>query len=575
MDKFNKFTKPKYLINHSNIQIKQNPKTLITSENPPPPKEEDNNKTMTIEEENEYKNKIAQLNKDLEKERKKVQKIQNDPNVILKLKKEINTKNKEIKKFAIINTNQRNELEQLSKELDNKLDKMNYKAVTRNIKIESKKINDMKFKKHLTEQEIYENNISSKEKQLKNIMSLMEILQKENEKLKSKLDNAKNTEKKFKLIDGQKEQERQLAILNNDIKQKRLQLNEHSKCVGLKNELLKRISLIKEEITINHEKLTEFQKKYENLENKINLEQNKPKQSNIKPKSKFHRFIAQNLRAENANSEDEMISVPPKISQMFSEKELKAMFIALDRNKIKYEALLRRFNTQNTYVDSLETKHKLDVKQKLNKINELDEQIEFMNVKKGEYNANIQLFKKQINDVQEEKKLYKLKINKINEVLSKKNKINSRKEREIKLLGSQLLKLKKYLKDGELEKIQNEPEIEIQGDEETSEISGQNDEVTDLTEKTGFYENNDNNINNIKLHKNNIIDNNNEDETENDGKERNNIFIDNEEDEGENNEHEEKSNIGENEGDNIVSGDNNEDSNSVENRSITSGDDDD
>ena len=251
------------------------------------------------------------------------------------------------------------------------------------------------------------------------------------------------------------------------------------------------------------------------------------------------------------------------------------MFIALDRNKIKYEALLRRFNTQNTYVDSLETKHKLDVKQKLNKINELDEQIEFMNVKKGEYNANIQLFKNQINDVQEEKKLYKLKINKISEVLSKKNKINSRKEREIKLLGSQLLKLKKYLKDGELEKIQNEPEIEIQGDEETSEISGQNDEVTDLTEKTGFYENNDNNINNIKLHKNNIIDNNNEDETENDGKERNNIFIDNEEDEGENNEHEEKSNIGENEGDNIVSGDNNEDSNSVENRSITSGDDDD
>ena len=36
-----------------------------------------------------------------------------------------------------------------------------------------------------------------------------------------KLDNSKNTEQKLKLIDGQKEQERQLNLLNNDIKQKK------------------------------------------------------------------------------------------------------------------------------------------------------------------------------------------------------------------------------------------------------------------------------------------------------------------------------------------------------------------
>ena len=72
---------------------------------------------------------------------------------------------------------------------------------------------------------------------------------------------------------------------------------------------------------------------------------------------------------------------------IFTDKELNAMFNALDKNRTKYDALLKRFNVQNIYVDSLEARHKLDIKQKLDKINELDEQIEFMSIKKGEYNT--------------------------------------------------------------------------------------------------------------------------------------------------------------------------------------------
>ena len=429
-----------------------------------------------------------------------------DSNEIINLKNEIEAKNKKIKKYAVINTKQREQLEKLSQEIDEKLNKMNYKAVTRNIQNENKKINEIKYKKNISEQKMLENNIIAKEKQLKNIMTLIDILQKENENLKIKIENAKNTEQKFKLIDGQKEQEKQLTQLNNDIKQKKLELKEHSKCLAIKAELLRKISLIKDEITINHEKLTEAQKKYEDLENKYKSEQNKTKptsrrenKSVNKTKTKLQRYIVPKQKPTNVLSEEDMITVPPKISEIFTEKELKAMLIALDKNKIKYEALLKRFNIQNTYVDSLETKHKLDIKQKLNKINELDEQIEFMNVKKGEYNANIQFFKKQIGQAQEEKKVYKMKINKMIEEISKKNKINSRKDREIKLLGAQLVKFKKYLKSGNLEKIQNEPDIEILGDDEDSN-AGQNDGETELTEKTGFEEGGD--INNIKVNKN-------------------------------------------------------------------------
>lgn len=219
MNKFNnnKLTKSKISTNQSMNKSKQESKTIISSNKPQPKEEPD---VMTPEEENEYKNKIAQLQKDLEIEREKAQIKQNEPNVIENLKNEINSKNKEIKKYAAINTRQREQLEKLSQEIDTKLNKMNFKIVTRNIQNETKKINEIKLKKNYSEQEMVDNNISAKEKQLKNIMSLIEILQKENETLKIKIDNAKNTEQKFKLIDGQKEQEKQLTILNNDIKQK-------------------------------------------------------------------------------------------------------------------------------------------------------------------------------------------------------------------------------------------------------------------------------------------------------------------------------------------------------------------
>ena len=558
MDKYNNNKSRSKFASNKN-QPKRDSKTINSSGKS---LQKELNDSMTIEQENEYKDRIIQLQKELEKEREKSKVKQNDPNLLENLRTKINSKNKEIKKYATINTKQRDQLEKLSQEIDEKLNKMNLKAVTRNIQIENKKINEIKFKKNISEQKIIENNISAKEKQLKNIMTLIDILQKENEKLKIKIENAKNTEQKFKLIDGQKEQEKQLTALNNDIKQKKLELKEHSKCFAIKNELLRKISLIKDEITINHEKLTEVQKKYEELENKLKSDQNKSKpissrenKFGSKTKTKLQRYVVPKQKPTNVLSEDEMVTVPSKISEIFTEKELKAMLIALDKNKIKYEALLRRFNVQNTYVDSLETKHKLDIKQKLNKINELDEQIEYMNVKKGEYNANIQLFKKQIGEAQEEKKIYKMKINKIIEEISKKNRINSRKDREIKLLGAQLVKFKKYLKNGNLEKIQNEPDIEILGDEESSDMTGQNDGDTEMTEKTGFYDNNDNNLNNVKLNKS-------KKESIGIGDEdiNNDKLDDNEEGEEENNEHnqEEKNLTEENDGDDIVNKENNE-----------------
>ena len=499
-------------------------------------KEEDD--SLTLEQENQYKEQISQLQKELEIEKEKSQSKQIDPSVISSIKIEIANKNKEIKKYANINTKQRDQLEQLSHEIDNKLNKMNYKAVTRNIQSENKKINylnSISVYNHIKhnsinninnitqEQKTIDNSISAKEKQLKNIMSLIEILKKENENLKIKIENAKNTEQKFKLIDDKKEQEKQLANLNLDIKKKKLELKEHSRCPTIRNELLKKISMLKEEIVLAHEKLVEVQKKYDDLENKNKLEQQgllnsqqiKLNKFGNKTKTKFQKYIPPKQKPTKIVQEENIIDVPPRIGEIFTDKELNAMFNALDKNRAKYDALLKRFNVQNIYVDSLEARHKLDIKQKLDKINELDEQIEFMNIKKGEYNANIQIYKKQIAAAQEEKKNCKMKIDSVLEEISRKNKINSRKDNEIRLLQAQLTKFKKYLKNGEFDKIHNEPEIEIKGDDDDTELEGSNDGVKDSTAKTGFYENKENNMNNVKVKNNNNNDTN-EEQEEND-----------------------------------------------------------
>ena len=71
-------------------------------------------------------------------------------------------------------------------------------------------------------------NIESSQRQLENIMSLIEILEKENEKLKNKCKKVNNTKKYFDLQKKQKNQENKIIELTKLIKMKKFQLKEHN-----------------------------------------------------------------------------------------------------------------------------------------------------------------------------------------------------------------------------------------------------------------------------------------------------------------------------------------------------------
>ena len=496
-----------------------------------------NNNEMNSNDEQEYLTKIEGLKKILQSEREKSkQKSQENTYLSFELKRKINLINKEILTYVKINDKQREKLTSLNKDLVENINKVNFKNVTKKIKRDQNKL-----KKTLNTIQLVDSNISTKEKQLKNIMSLIEILTIQNENLKQELQNTTSYEKIHELIDERKTQDQKIISISNQIKIKKSQLLEHVKCDSIKEDLLKKIENIKIEINHHHEKFVNSKEKLELLENKIKTksknitnEKNNIDQENnnnnliksanilkrfpiernfsddilISSKEKTKRFVVPVQKSINAVNGNDLVNIPPKLSEIFTERELKAMLFGIGKNKYKYEKILKKFSIQNSYIDSLESKHKLDVKQKLNKINELDERIEFMYMRKGVYNSNIESFKKQIENTKQEKKIMDIEINKINNELLKRKKIIAKKNEAIKLLGVQLLKQKKLIKKGEIETINDEPDFQIKKNNNENN-NGKNKNEDAMTKNTRY---NENCVNNIKSQQYNFRNNNNYDD---------------------------------------------------------------
>ena len=549
-----------------------------------------------INKEKDYKKKITHLQKEIEKEKDISRLKTEESQKVAEINNKIMNCQKEIKLYATKNNKQREQLQLLSQEIGKKIDAINFNSIKKQIiKGNSEKKN---------EKETIDLCIEIKQKQLQNIVSLIEILETENDQLKKKIRRGKNLNKYYESLENQKNQENKINELKKEIKMKKTQLKEHMKCAGIRSELLKKIENIKDELEINYGKNSQIKKKLEDLEikkkekekeekrkkreckpiivannnnNSINIYRNN-NSSNLKFNSKTEENFNKNNKKvknpfkhdKNKESEDdnldnnekkkeenkkednnnietnnndknnleksapkkveqkrdsfnkileeEMINIPLNVSEIFTEKELKAILIGLDKDKIKYNNLLKKINIDNIYIDTMETRHKLDIKNKLNKINELDERIEFLNMKRNENVAELQFYKKQIEEVAEIKKIYNMKVNKLSNQVEEKKKAVERKNQEIKLLKNQLIKLKKLIKNGDMKKIKNEPEIEIHymddEDEENNIIINQKEEEnnkkterdisTPNTEGTRYEENNENNVRNIKFKSDNF-----------------------------------------------------------------------
>ena len=392
----------------------------------------------------EYKEKIKQLEDELHIERNKAtekQKISSE-DIVNGIKKELQQKENDINKYITLNTKQRKELERLSKEIDKKLKSMTFKHVTDRIKKERKP----------KKEEDPDAAIKIVENQLKNALQLVDILTKDNQMLKDKCAKALDYNSRYELADKAKENDNTIIALNMEIKQLKRKLEEHSKCVKIKNEYEKNIRITRED-------LRKAKLRNEEMKTKIKIEEelyntNKNKKEVPKQKKLINGKIT--LRKKSPKKEE----LPPKENQnvvigkgYFTKKEQDYLLEAFDKDSDELDKFYKRISILNSYTQSLESKQRIEMKAYLSKLNDLDEQIEYLTQKNNDTEIKSNLLQTQINDYKSDKNAYIRKIDEVNKSISAMSIVIKQKENEIKSLSDQLTQLREMLRNGNVNKV--------------------------------------------------------------------------------------------------------------------------
>ena len=333
-----------------------------------------------------YKEKIEQLENDLDKERNICDVDNKNSEIITNIKNEILSKEKQIQEIMEQNNKQKEQLESISHEIDLKLKKLSDTTKIVQIKKKNDYIN-------------FDDDIKVKEKQINNINNIIELLQIENDKLKMKLDfmsfNNGNNGEKFKII----ELDKKILALNQDIKQKKLIIQEHNKCLSIKNQILKKISSIQKEISGEKEKNNKLKKKLGSTESKYILikqdYENKFK-NQWSSTNKNYKNIFQNDNINNTQN-------------IFTQNELNAILSAVGGNKNIFSNIMKKLN---------------------------------INENKNEANNNLKVLENQIEIFQKKQKMNLIKNNQLIDEIKDIEKKNTLKNKEINKLKMELDSLK-------------------------------------------------------------------------------------------------------------------------------------
>lgn len=191
------------------------------------------------------------LEKALELERSNSAHIQRELNEKIKDLKE---KEKAISTITVTNSKLMATLEILKKEVDEKFDKVSFKQVSDKMKPIKENPLDIVLK--------------VKEKELKNTMSLLEILKKDNENLKKAMNEQININSYIDIQNKLKFKETQILELTNEIKLLSRSTEEHNKCIETKKEFENEKKNLKDEIKKQKEIVRDLQFKLKEEESK-------------------------------------------------------------------------------------------------------------------------------------------------------------------------------------------------------------------------------------------------------------------------------------------------------------------
>lgn len=420
-------TEPEH--NVSNLQLTEHPENY---------EEQNDIKEEFHLREIEYKERIQHLEEELHKEKNKaIERQKLSPEDILNsIRNEIKSKDREINKYICSNTKQRQELEKISKEIDKKLKTVSYKKITDRIKKERKPIKD----------DNPEMAIKLIESQLKNALQLVEILTKDNNMLKDKFAKGLDYQARYQLADKSKENDTTIITLNMEIKKLRRQLEEHAKCIKQKDECEKNIRLTRED-------LRKANLRNEEIKMKIKLEEelyntNKQKKEQLKSTSKRDSKGAKTRRPIRISIDAKTETSIEQGKCYFSKREQEYLLDAFDGDISELNKYYKKISILHISSQSKESKQKYEMKSYLSKLNDMDEQIEYLTQKNKDISSKNHLLETQISDYKADKATYKRKIEEINKSISGMNVVIKQKEAEIRSLSDKLSTLRELIKKG-------------------------------------------------------------------------------------------------------------------------------
>ena len=439
-------------INNNNINNNESNQNL-TSENLEEEEEENENDEYR-QKVKEYIAQIEQLSNELQIEKQITNSIQRDPvqeEIISKLKDELSEKQIKYNQLKSTNEKQKKAIEQLSKELNNTLQKEKDKKNNTNSNL-NKKTNPDNNKKD--KEEPINIILKIKEKQLNEALAELESLRKKNDEMKTTLEKSNDYNQKLELVDDAKEKEEKLSSLNLELKMLNKEMENHNKCLNEQKEYINVLEQLKKEMKNAKKENMELREKIKENEKKLqilmfgdNENKNKKKNNNI-----------QNTNIQTSNRKKSLPTLKSRLNSVNT--VLTEEFLNKLKNAIgdieEYEILVNKIKDLENGRYKIEKKHKSELNLIGEQINNLDIQYNFLDHKDKENDTENKILKNKINELKNEQKINQKRLIDNQKQLDFLINKSKEKDQEIKLLTMQLNSLRKITKYGNVDPAETE-----------------------------------------------------------------------------------------------------------------------
>ena len=371
--------------------------------------------------------------------------------IIADLKNQIETeKNKYLEEFEKLNT------ELLNKEKDIQLIIENNNTLQNNLTDLSSQVKQTMIKKGIPIEKETDEPIKIalkvKDKEIRNTQTLAKALSNENKEMRKILDKYTDSNTKRELSDKLIDIERENNRLKKEVKTLKLLNKPHETCPKEKENLEKTLENLENELQNCKNRVLKEQLEYKELENKY--------YSNGKDYEKHKKEVLKKQQDENSRYEINREERMKKIKeQSFNKVTSSAYKLLSDEEKEKLKNFYgeeneNQFSILKEKIDELE-KYRLNIdkesiqkiKKQQNELNELNEQLKYMDLLNNDKETQIRYLEAQINEFKNNKKALQQKINSITKDLELSKAKERQKDKENDILIQQVSTLKQSIKD--------------------------------------------------------------------------------------------------------------------------------